>query len=102
VRLSGKSYAHPLVVIVADKGQAEYSRAGIITAKSIGKAVERNRARRRLRVILAQYLEKTTSAYDMVVIGRTPISEASFQELKSAVGKLMVRAGILDQNDSML
>lgn len=90
------------MVIIAVKGQAAYSRAGIITGKSIGNAVKRNRARRRLRVIISHYLEKTTSPYDFVVIGRSPISDSSFQEVQTAIQLLMVRAGMLINNDRFM
>ena len=96
VRLSGRSYAHPLVVIICTNGQAKESRAGIITGKSIGNAVKRNRARRRLRAILGQYLPTLKTPSDLVIIGRNSISGASFQEIKLAVGNLLKRAGLLD------
>jgi ribonuclease P protein component len=96
VRLSGKSYAHPLVVIICTQGLAENSRAGIITGKSIGNAVERNKARRRLRVILSEYLPTMKNSSDMVVIGRASINKATFQDIKMAVHKQLIRAGLLD------
>ncbi|MHC1741350.1 MAG: ribonuclease P protein component [Anaerolineaceae bacterium] len=96
VRLAGRSYAHPLVVIICTTGLAANSRAGIITGKAIGNAVKRNRARRRLRVILSQYLPVIKTTSDLVIIGRTSIDEANYQEIKTAVQKLLIRAGLLD------
>jgi ribonuclease P protein component len=101
VRLSGRSYAHPLVVIITHPGETEYSRAGIITGKSIGNAVKRNRARRQLRVILGQFLPQLKTPTDIVVIGRMSISGADFQEIKEATQKLLMRAGLLDKNDCL-
>jgi ribonuclease P protein component len=99
VRLSGRSYAHPLVVIIRAEGKSPNSRAGIITGKSVGNAVNRNKARRRLRMILGQYLPIIKTPTDLVIIGRASISEASFQDIKIAVEKLLLKAGLLDQND---
>lgn len=96
VRLSGRSYAHPLVVIICMQGLVENSRAGIITGKSIGNAVKRNKARRRLRVILGEYLPMIKTSSDLVIIGRASINEANFQEIKMAVQKQLIRAGLLD------
>jgi ribonuclease P protein component len=101
VRLSGRSYAHPLVVIIQTEGSTANSRAGIITGKSIGNAVNRNKARRRLRVILGQYLPIIKTPTDLVIIGRASIREASFQEIKLVVQKLLLKAGLLDQNDCL-
>jgi len=101
VRLSGRSYAHPLVVIIPLAGTESYSRAGIITGKSIGNAVKRNRARRQLRVILSEFLPQLKTPADLVIIGRMPIHEASFQEIRLAVQKMLIRAGLLEKNDSL-
>jgi ribonuclease P protein component len=78
------------------QGLAENSRAGIITGKSIGNAVKRNKARRRLRVILGEYLPRIKTSSDLVIIGRASINEANFQEIKMAVQKQLIRAGLLD------
>ena len=101
VRLTGKSYAHPLVVIICAQGLVANSRAGIITGKSIGNAVKRNQAKRRLRVILGQYLPRIAPPSDLVIIGRMAIKDADFKEIDLAVQKLLIRAGLLDQNDSL-
>jgi ribonuclease P protein component len=96
VRLLGRSYAHPLVVIITHPGITDHSRAGIITGKSIGNAVKRNRARRQLKVILGQFLPQLKTPTDIVIIGRMHISEANFQEIKAATQKLLIRAKLLD------
>lgn len=100
VRRDGKSYAHPLAVVIVAEGQAEHSRVGIITGKSVGNAVQRNRARRRLRAILGGLILNTAKLADIVVIGRTAINTAGYLELKMALEGLFVKAGILGKNDS--
>jgi ribonuclease P protein component len=101
VRLSGKSYAHPLVVIICAEGTAENSRVGLITGKSIGKAVRRNKARRRLRMIFGELMPEFTSCVDMVVIGRPAIDRASYVEIKAAIRSLLERARVTGKNDSL-
>ena len=87
-----------MVIICAD-GIAENCRAGIITGKSIGNAVKRNQARRRLRAIFGQYLPLMKKSKDLVIIGRTKISAANYSEIKLAVETMLVKAGLLDQDD---
>jgi ribonuclease P protein component len=101
VRLSGRTYAHPLVVIICADGHTDNCRAGIITGKSIGNAVRRNQARRRLRAIISQYLPLMKKSEDLVIIGRTKISAANYLEIKLAVETLLIKAGLLDQDDCM-
>ena len=100
VRGEGKTTAHPLVVLVTLDGQAENSRAGIITSKSIGGAVQRNRVRRRLRAVLSSLLPGTTRNVDMLFIARKPILDAQFDELYRAVKEVLVRAKCLEEHDN--
>ncbi len=100
VRRDGRSYAHPLVVILISEGQEGHSRVGIITGKKIGNAVQRNRARRRLRAILSELIINTNKDVDIVVIGRQAIDKANYLEIKSAIIELFVRAGLLEKNVS--
>lgn len=99
VRGSGKSTAHPLIVLVVADGIAENSRAGIITSKSLGTAVERNRTRRRLRAILSSLLPRTTRKVDVLLIARKPILQANFDDLRKAVIQLFVREKCLEKNE---
>ena len=84
------------MVIVSLKGEAPNSRAGIITGRSIGNAVKRNKARRRLRVIMQQFLPLVKTPTDLVIIGRTGMNEASFQEINIVVQRLLIHAGLMD------
>ena len=100
VRGLGRSTAHPLVVLVTMDGEAENARAGIITSKSIGGAVQRNRARRQLRAILSTLLPKITKNVDILLIARKPIRDAQFHDIYNAVEQLLVRAKCLENNDN--
>jgi ribonuclease P protein component len=96
VRREGKSYAHPLVVVIVAPGSCENSRVGIITGKSIGNAVHRNKVKRRLRALLSGMIENIRLNKDLVVIARTPINDASFVEIQLALKKSLIRAGLLE------
>jgi RNase P protein component len=52
-------------------------------------------------VIIGEILENTKAPCDLVIIGRAPINGASFIEIKTAIQSIMIRAGLLDQNDSL-
>jgi ribonuclease P protein component len=95
VRHSGRSYAHPLVLITVTEGLSVNPRFGIITSKAIGNAVIRNRTRRRLRSILSNHLINFLHPHDIVVVARKPIVDASYQEIEEAISNLMRKAGLL-------
>ena len=95
MRRSGKSYAHPLVVLVLQNSPGTTQRIAIITGKSIGGAVERNLTRRRLRDICDRLLPELTQGFEMVLIARQPCSRATFQELEISVRNVFLRAGLI-------
>ncbi len=99
VRHLGKTYTHPLAVLKVALGEAENSRAGIITGKRIGNAVVRNRAKRRLRAAFSEFLPFLLKPSDILVIAREPITNATPVELKIAVKQLLNRAELIGPDD---
>lgn len=100
MRHTGRSYAHPLSVIVVKTGQEENSRVGILVTKALGGAVQRNRIKRQMRAILTELLPEIKKNVDIIVIPRVPASRASYQEIKSAVIGLLGRAGLIVTNNN--
>jgi ribonuclease P protein component len=99
VRRVGKSYAHPLVVLVVNSTQDVTFRIAIITGKSIGGAVERNRVRRRMREICASRLPGMKSGFQAVLIGRALSGKATFEELERSIENVFRRASLI-QNEN--
>jgi len=95
VRRFGKSYAHPFVVLVTYPNQLEQSRFGIATSRSLGSAVNRNRAKRRIRAVILPFSTRVIPGWDVVLIARPPLITACYQELQMAVTTLFIRAGLL-------
>lgn len=99
VRQSGKSYAHPLSVIVIAKGQDENPRVGIQVSKALGGAVKRNHVKRQIRAIITETLPTIEQNADFIIIPREPASRATFQEIRTAVLGLLGRAGLIDADN---
>jgi ribonuclease P protein component len=96
VRRLGKSYAHPLVVLLLTPNDLQQVRMGVVAGRAVGAAVERNRAKRRLRACLSQYLTCLNGGWDLVFLARKPMDRAGFVDICSAVQGLLVRAGLLE------
>ncbi len=92
VRRLGKSYAHPFVVLIKHPNQEGYSRFGVAAGRSIGNAVERNQAKRRLREIVRPRITRILDGWDIVFLARTAINRASHADLKTALDELIIRA----------
>jgi ribonuclease P protein component len=95
VRRFGRSFAHPLVVLVVLPDEAGKLRFGITAGKSVGGAVQRNRAKRILRSVLRPLLLRSSSGWHAVLIARKPILDAPFTDVQSATQMLLKRAGLL-------
>jgi ribonuclease P protein component len=102
VRRLGKSYAHPFVVLTVLSSELENTRAGVVAGKSIGNAIKRNRAKRRLRAIFQELLPFFQKPSDVILIAREPINQAAFHDLRIALIKLLTQAQLIDMeaNDS--
>ena len=101
VRRSGKSYAHPLVVLIAlnsEKNNQPGVRVGVAAGKSVGTAVHRNRAKRLLREAMRTLLPSIASiasGSDLILIARPALAAASFTEVREALQTLLQRAKLI-------
>jgi len=91
----GRSWNNELLVLRSLPNDLPHNRYGFITSKRLGKAVVRNRTRRRLREAV-RVLPLATS-WDVVVSAKTKAAEADFQQLRSAVVDLLTKAGLLSK-----
>ena len=66
----------------------------MLSTTRIGKAVVRNRIKRRMREVIRHRLQRQEIAggWDVLLIARHPIREASFQQVDEAIGLLLRRA----------
>ncbi len=95
VRNFGKSYAHPLVVLVAMPIPEQKIRVGVSATRSLGGAVERNRAKRLLRESIRPHLPALPPGWDLVLIARNPLISSVYEDIASAIETLLRRAGLL-------
>jgi len=101
VRRLGRSYAHPLIVLIAyPDADAEPTLFGVAAGRSLGKAVKRNRAKRLLRSAVQPYLSSVTPGWEIVLIARRPILEASYHQIQIALKELLQRAHLLPRIDN--
>ena len=99
VRRFGKSYAHPLIVLIIQPGELPFSRFGVSAGRSVGNAVLRNRAKRQIREIIRAHLPEISSGWNIVILARSAIAQASHQDIENAIYELLRRANLLlDQN----
>lgn len=88
------------MVLIALPNQEETCRIGVMASRSVGKAVQRNRAKRVLRSAIQPYLPRLKPGWNIVLIARSLLTKATFQQTQAALLTLMQRAALLqDGND---
>jgi ribonuclease P protein component len=97
VRRTGKSYAHPLLILIAAPNEQPTTRFAITASKAVGKAVSRNRAKRRIRAAVNFHLPVIKPGWDLVLIARAPLVNANWANILMALKSLLARAQLFDQ-----
>ena len=97
VRHKGKSYAHPLLVLIKVENQEAITRIGVAAGKSVGNAVKRNRAKRLIRAAARELYPQIATEYDLVLIARKPIIQVKMPLVRDALLNLLQRANLLNE-----
>jgi len=95
VRQHGRAFAHPLVVLFIQPNELEFIRIGITTGKSIGNAVQRNRAKRVLKAAIAELAPQIQPGFDLVLQARRAANSKSSNELRQTIFNLLEKAELL-------
>ena len=95
VRRDGKSYAHPLVVLIVQNNDQPRLRVGVAAGKTVGTAVYRNRTKRLLREAMRSLIPNIASGLDLILIARPALVSATLADTKRALLNLLQRAKIL-------
>lgn len=91
----GKSAASPCLVTYVMKNRSGHVRVGITSGKKIGKAVQRNRARRVIRAAFSELENRISSGCDIVFVARTKTTEVKMQSVLADMEKQLAFLGVI-------
>lgn len=91
----GRVWWHPLVSVRVLQNQLGRTRIGFTASKRLGKAVVRNLIRRRFREVVRRLAFR--SGVDIVISGRPPVAQSSYQEIEEALLSVFRRARVLER-----
>lgn len=84
-----------LVAHVWVKASGPVARAGFAVGKKVGKAVVRNRVKRRLRAALAALRPRLVGSPWVMVVAKAPAAGAAYADLAASLEKALGKAGVL-------
>jgi ribonuclease P protein component len=90
----GRSWAAKEIVVKVLPNGLNSTRYGLTISRRVGKAVVRNKIKRRLRELLRQM--SPSPGWDIIIIARNPAANADYSALGKSVGDLFIRAGLID------
>lgn len=91
---TGKSCGNRHLVVFVLKNDEGRNRLGVSVSKKMGKAVARNKLRRRIKEAYRSLEANIAKGHDIVILPRSDLPLASFLEVVSSLKHLMKRQGI--------
>ncbi|MCB0193796.1 MAG: ribonuclease P protein component [Anaerolineae bacterium] len=95
IRQVGKSYASSLLVLAFLRNEFDHSRFGFVVSKRLGKAVQRNKIKRRMREAVRLKIPHIKPGFDVVIIARIPSRNATFSDICRSIERLLKTANLL-------
>jgi len=97
VRQHGKSISHSLVVYLSLANDSSKVRIGVAAGKSIGNAVQRNRAKRLLRAAVSPLIKEFRSGRDILLLARAGTNQGNSQSIRDAIRKMAMKSGDIEK-----
>ena len=95
----GKSVGGKLMILYYCPSKNINVKVGISVSKKLGHAVVRNRTKRRIREAIYPHLTKLKPNFNVVVIAKNAIANASFNDINNELNYLLKKAKIKDNNE---
>jgi len=93
----GKSAASQYAVVYCRRNGSKENRLGVTVSTKLGRAVQRNRIRRRLKEIYRTNEQKLSAGYDVVIVARMKSKDTDYHKLESSVLALLEKLRIIGE-----
>ena len=90
----GKSAVTPTLAAYVRRNRLGRTRLGLTVGTKVGKAVRRNKVRRRMREAYRIHEHQMTPGWDLVIVARVRAAYAPYSELEHDLLRLMDKLGV--------
>ena len=98
---NGTHFSSSALVLYVTPSKTKAIKVGFAVTKKIGKAVERNLVRRRLREIVQKQLPNFKQNYNIIFVARDNVSSFSFESLSKQFLDLAKKAELLLEDEKI-
>ena len=91
----GKFISSDCLILYFKNNRFSNNRLGITVSKKVGKAVIRNRVRRRIKEAYREMEKMIPGSLDIVIVARSTAAEADYNKIRSALKYLYKKAGLI-------
>ena len=91
----GEVITSDCLVLYFRKNRLKINRLGITASKKVGKAVIRNRVRRRIKESYRFIEDRIPLGYDFIIVARSTAAEADYRKILSALQFMLKKAGLI-------
>ena len=96
----GQSVKLGFLSLVFIKAKVRPFKAGFSVNNKIGKAIVRNKAKRRMREAFGQIIPLIDRRYNYIFVAREGIQQADFDEIKTNIINIVKKAGLFNESDN--
>jgi len=93
----GKSAVVGTIAVYVRRNNRNYNRLGLTVGTKVGKAVRRNKVRRRIREAYRIHEDQMRTGWDIVVVARTRAAFATYERLERELLKLLDKLGVREK-----
>ena len=94
---SGEHFSGEHMVLYVASSKTKNIKVGLAVTKKVGHAVVRNKIRRRLREVVREQLPLLKQNYNVIIVAKENIVEASFDQLCFEINKLFKKANLFNE-----
>ncbi len=95
----GKSAASPSLAVYVRPNHHRQSRLGVTVGAKVGKAVRRNRVRRRIREAYRIHEARMLPGWDIVVVARIRSAHVPYAEIERDLLRLLDKLGVCQKGE---
>lgn len=92
---SGESFTSYLVVLVVATNGLDFTRVAVVASRTVGNAIQRNRAKRQLRACVDSIFTSVKPGWDLIFYARQSMKYADYLSIHKSMTEVLQKAKLM-------